>query len=217
LTDLQGLKKCPEFKDLQEVEQKTLAHYVAQEVGFAEHIEYWFDGHVKGSEKALVPILDNDGKLYGHGSVLLAGPVGSGKTGYLSVMLKEVFIRTSKRFGGPAYQVPGIFLAGCLLLTHDELVTEMHQYDQFSWDELKKVKILLLDDWLSKTDDSKNFSFDKFYALIDYRYRNRLTTWISTNVSWKDIKKIPGIARIYSRLQDKSWMTYVEVTCKSRR
>lgn len=185
-------------------------------VGFSEkHSNFWFDGHDKAAEEALMRFLLNDTP-----SLLLSGPLGVGKTAYLSICLKQTVSAWAEGhfISAPAYQVPCRMAQWVVLVTHKELIDAMHEGLNESgrpFSDTAGAQILIIDDWLSMPE--KPFTLGQFEDLISFREREGLQTWITTNVSAADLLKQPGIERSYDRMRNNKWMQYIEITGRSRR
>ena len=216
--ELQAQAKCPKFEDLTKEQQRLLAVKTATMCGVSViHRNLWFDGRHKKVEKALTALVESGRSL------LLAGPVGVGKTAYLSAMLKERFLIESRRSPNLAYTAPTNFAIRSIFLTHQEVVDVIHAgYRENSTvahtlTELMECQNLMIDDLATGHDDGAGFNLGQLEMVINERWSNGRTTWIALNISAADLKKMQGWERIYDRMSDKGWMQYVVIPGKSRR
>lgn len=219
LEDLQANMNCPDFKDIEENKKRSIAIYVAKNIGFSSgHAHLWFDGRNKKIEAILRKIIKKEPYP---GSVLISGDVGTGKTSYLSAMLKGFLFYFGNNLLGRGYQVPFVFSALCEFINHNELLDIIHNelrqdiHNHPTFGDIKRKAILLIDD--IGTGSEGEFNTSKIEELIDHRWSHNLTTWITTNISGEDFKIKTGWERAYSRFTDKNWMTYLEIKDVDRR
>lgn len=78
--------------------------------------------------------------------------------------------------------------------------------------DLKKSEMLFLDDM--GTEKSSDFRNEVLYQIIDYRYRNELPTFITSNLTTKEVAEKYS-TRLASRIIDMCMI--VEMTGKDRR
>lgn len=218
--ELQANKTCPSFKDLEPTQKQHLANILAQKLGFGdEHIPLWLDGKYPSIERIILEISTQAGKP---SSLLLSGTVGTGKTAYLSILVKQRFIAWSGFSRGKAYILPSAYATSCILLNHQEVIDIFNQqfeetieHFEFDIDDIKNIPILMIDDMCNAKETEYNIG--KLWDLIDYRWSRKLTTWITTNISGEELKVRPGYERIFSRLSDKSWIRYAQIKSEDRR
>lgn len=105
--------------------------------------------------------------------------------------------------------------APATILTHSELVTELRNS---GITDLLKHKPLFIDDWRRAYSDKAGWNESLEYDLFDYRWRNRLPTFITTNLDPEDFddKEFKTGANI-DRLADSSWLRAWTLTGESRR
>lgn len=219
LEKLQGNINCPKFRDLIPQDQRLLANEVAIRLGFgSEHIDLWFDDKLPDIEKSINTAIKQNKAPQ---SILLSGTVGSGKTAFMSVAIKERFLYWANKCDGKSYILPALFSINCIMVTHQELVDIINAEfndnieENHSKQDLKDIGILVIDDLCNASETDKNIT--RLADIIDYRWKNGKTTWITTNLSGKDLSKRTGYERMYDRLTDPSWMIYLEINEKSRR
>ncbi len=120
------------------------------------------------------------------GWLLFEGRTGCGKT-HLAAAIANVAVSN---------KVPTLFLTVPDLL--DDLRStfgdESTSFEQ-RFEEIRKAHLLVLDDF--GTQNASTWAQEKLFQIINYRYINRLSTVITTNLAAEDIEE-----RIRSRLQD---------------
>ena len=151
----------------------------------------------------------------GVNSVLLAGSVGTGKTALLNIMCRSIF------GSGVGRNLPDFFAKYAKYCTHGELTASWeNEFNQNSdlptEDYFKKAPILFLDDLFSAQVNQSGRNIAKLEEFIDWRWSNRLKTFIATNISLKDLWKPANkqYHRIARRLAEPKWMYYVELKHK---
>jgi DNA replication protein DnaC len=121
-----------------------------------------------------------------HGWLLLQGKYGSGKT-HLAAAIANFAVEMG---------VPTLFLT-----VPDLLDTLRFSYDSENvtfeerFEEIRNSKLLVLDDF--GTQNATPWAQEKLFQIINYRYINKLSTIVTTNLSLNEIEP-----RIRSRLQD---------------
>ena len=170
-------------------------------------------------------------------SILLGGIVGTGKTAMLAILCKSMFddyrMRISRRnyndvnnkvimaemIKSDTELVPDIFGSWVKYCTHGEL-SEIwsHEFDDNSDlpDEkmFKEAQVLFLDDLGTAPDTQSGRNMAKLEELIDWRWSNRMKTFIASNISLKDFWKPRNSQwhRIARRLSEPNWMFYQQLT-----
>lgn len=221
MPECQGSQASPE-----NYEQWLLAVEAARLVGFGSvHRSLQFCGSFPEIERSLSTIATTGSCRR---SCLICGPVGVGKTALLSAMFKahvlEILERTTA--GGLFVQsarrirFPVLVAMESKLVTHEEIVQAAHaeyQADEIelSLAGLAKVRLLMIDD-LGDTTNTEYHQV-KLDGLIDERWRNNRSTWITTNLSANAIERWSGWERIASRFADKNWMSRYELPGKDLR
>lgn len=220
LTELQGDANCPKFRDLSEEQQKLLAIDVVNRLGFGlDFLNVWFDGYFPNVEKSLKMITEDD---IVPRSILMSGPVGVGKTCFLSAMIKSRFIYWAMKSNCKAYILPALFAPQCVLVTHQQIIdinaAQYREEDDFEYSiqDIKDAGILMIDGFCDNVNETEA-NLSRLYDILNYRYEDGSTTWITTNISADDLKVRQGHERIYSRFTDDKWIIYVEVNGENRR
>jgi len=80
-----------------------------------------------------------------------------------------------------------------------------------------KKMILFLDDLGRGYDDKAGWSIALQDEYIDYRWRNSLPTFVTTNLTPEELRTWPGYERIVDRIADPAWMKTIVVTGESKR
>ncbi len=152
-----------------------------------------------------------------HGSILLAGPVGTGKTAMLAVLCRSLYSKFSENFNC----FPDQFAKGAKYCTHGELTASWEnefndRSDLPTEDYFKKAPILFLDDLFAGQVNASGRNISKLEDFIDWRWSNKLKTFIATNISLPDLWRPANkqYHRIARRLSEKDWMYYQELKHK---
>jgi len=130
-----------------------------------------------------------------NGWLLLQGNYGCGKT-HLAAAIANFAVGIG---------VPTLFLT-----VPDLLDTLRFAYDseettfEERFDEIRNAKLLVLDDF--GTQNATGWAQEKLFQIINYRYINKLSTVVTTNLSLDEID-----ARISSRLLDKQVVTRFQI------
>lgn len=82
-------------------------------------------------------------------------------------------------------------------------------------EELQSCSILFLDDL--GVEYSTEYPLSKFEDFIEYRYSEKLPTFITTNIHPKELRKHLDWARIVDRILDPRWMQVVTIAGESMR
>ena len=77
--------------------------------------------------------------------------------------------------------------------------------------------ILFLDDLGRGYDDKAGWSLALQDEYIDYRWRNSLPTFITTNKTPEELRGWPGYERIIDRIADPAWMKKIVIAGESKR
>jgi DNA replication protein DnaC len=120
------------------------------------------------------------------GWVVFQGRTGCGKT-HLAAAIANVSVNN---------KVPTLFLTAPDLL--DDLRSTFGDDNvsfENKFDDIRKAQLLVLDDF--GTQNASSWAQEKLFQIINYRYINKLSTVITTNLSADDMED-----RIRSRLQD---------------
>lgn len=157
----------------------------------------------------------------GCNSVMLSGVLGGGKTSLLSCFCQELFKSFAVSANGVEPHVkPILFASRAIYVTHTELskVWEREFSDDpvGSEDEFYKAPILFLDDLGTAPDTASGRNIARLEGLIDWRWRNKMKTFIASNISLKDLERPLNAQwhRMARRLADNEWMVYRELKKK---
>jgi len=130
-----------------------------------------------------------------NGWLLLSGGYGCGKT-HLAASVANFAVGMG---------VPTLFLTVPDLL--DTLRFSYNSEDtsfEERFDEIRNAKLLVLDDF--GTQNATGWAQEKLFQIINYRYINKLSTVVTTNLSLDEIE-----ARIRSRLADPELVTHTKI------
>lgn len=216
------------FGELSAEYKRQMAEEFAGLAGFGKYSAMWFESptSVEPSKMArwgktdqlLKRIALDDGER--PRSVFIAGRIGNGKSGWLAAMFKEWFLRCFESEGRAQSLVDRF--RRFRFITNEGFIDVVHRgyKEQLPkrplWiREFAEVDVLCFDDFGGAQETEHNLV--KLEALIEYRNRHDLTTWMASNFSLKDMRAWPGWKRIASRLGEHRWMTYHEVAINDRR
>ena len=151
---------------------------------------------IKNTIGQLVLWYSNDKRFKGdiNKGIILRGNCGTGKTMILETLLDIIEFGDNKK---------------PILIHVRDLQNHYISNNHERIDTLKNRFLILIDDVGVENPDIKNFGtiLEPFNDLFDYRYRNRLDTIISTNLTPEKIKDIYG-DRILDRFKE-SFNEYV--------
>lgn len=156
----------------------------------------------------------------GCNSVMLSGVLGAGKTSLMACFAQTLFKSLAESANGtPGYMLADLFARRVAYITHDELSdmwSKEFKDDSQSPDGFFTVPILFLDDMGWGADSQTGRNLIRLGGLIDYRWRNNLKTFITSNTSLSDLGKprYKEWHRIHRRLAEKDWCIYKELNAK---
>lgn len=132
----------------------------------------------------------NDNRFKGNinKGIILSGNCGTGKTMTIEILFDIIEFGDKKK---------------PLLINVRDLQSIYMKNDIDSIDRLKKRFLIMIDDVGVESTDVKNYgnTLEPFNDLFDYRYRNRLETIITTNLTPEKIKEFYG-DRILDRFKE---------------
>jgi DNA replication protein DnaC len=136
-----------------------------------------------------------------NGWILLQGGYGSGKT-HLAAAIANFAVSMG---------VPTLFLTVPDLLDSLRFAygAEDTSFEE-RFDQIRNAKLLILDDF--GTQNATGWAQEKLFQIVNYRYINKLSTVITTNLSLDEIEP-----RIRSRLADPELVTTVRVSAPDYR
>ncbi|MFA5382506.1 MAG: hypothetical protein WC356_05015 [Candidatus Micrarchaeia archaeon] len=204
-----------------EADKKKAAEEVARRIGIGpKEIPYWYDAFHPEVERAIKESIKLETAF--PPSFILAGPVGTGKSGLLSAGFKDWVMQIFESADGTAGSMISGVARYCIFLTYDELLdvimAEVNDNDVngiMTVGELSKVPFVIIDDLFKR--GTTPWQMSRLEDLIEYRYDHGLSTWFSTNLDAKDLKPMPGFQRSYSRLADHTWCRFFQLNGADRR
>ena len=163
--------------------------------------------------------------------LFLSGPVGTGKTSTLYVILKyllwERFLvsleqESSRDVPQSADQIISALGRHYAFVTHFELVRQLRAYYERS--ELHDAQpvifrcpLLFVDDLGRGYDDKAGWNTALLDEFFDYRYQHRRRIFASTNKTPQELRNWESWERVVDRLCDPSWMHTATMMGKSKR
>lgn len=205
------------FRDLTEEDQRAVEDSMLARCGISpRHRKLDFDGRFEKFERKL--------RLFARTmptkSIFIGGPIGPGKTAYLSAMLRHLFRTWATQYEQPSAAAAFGFSQNVLCVDHHEFANicldqfrdpddrkEMHTFE-----DLCAVRLLLFEDLGTKKDTA--FNVERLEKLVDHRWSHGLAIWLTSNVSQKDLQNknlFPDWQRLVSRLFDQDWMAVLEL------
>lgn len=225
LEELRADTSCKPYSEQSQAVQELLSARVAMGLGISElHAHMGFDGRYPAIERELRNIADP--RTGGVESCLLSGPTGTGKTACLSAMFKHRFHIVAMQSGLKAYLLADWVWSNVVYLTYSEFCQIIRDRDgemPLTWDNLSNCSLLMLDDLGFGFSDAAGWNLTRVSELLDKRWRGQLKTWMTTNLSGakrgakpSDLEQWIG-DRSFSRIADRLWMAYYELTGADRR
>ena len=145
-----------------------------------------------------------ENSLSGRG-LLILGPVGVGKTCSLVVMLKTIlskYIKTEtvigfdrERFTTGQFTYPP-----CRFATINQIFSAIFQKNNELIEQLTRTRFLFIDDF--GRGYYHDFPFSAFEELIDFRYANKLPTYITSNQTAALLSEEPKYRRVVDRWRE---------------
>jgi len=159
-------------------------------------------------------------------SLLISGPIGTGKTTILcylafhclrllAIPSQSLYRFFSSKEGPEGFVGFEWSLPQIAFISTGELFDLFFDRERKITEDLKKTPILFLDDF--GREYQTEFPLSKFENWIEHRYANLLLTFITTNISLKDLAKRDRWARIVDRFRDEKWMQTLTIHGKSMR
>jgi DNA replication protein DnaC len=94
-------------------------------------------------------------------------------------------------------------------LTHNQFITRLRNNPSHEdwWD----CELLLLDDIGRGQDDNSGWNISLQEEFFDYRWKRKLPTFITSNITPSAFRSWPGWGRIVRRLADEDWMITIVI------
>src|SRR3990172_7427317 len=135
------------------------------------------------------------------GWLLLEGGYGCGKTHLAAAIANDSVNR-----GVPTLFITVPDLLDSLRFAYADPETTFEQ----RFDEIRNAQLLILDDFV--TQNATGWAQEKLFQIINYRYINKLATFITTNLMLDEIE-----GRIRSRLQDDGFVNHMMISAPDYR
>lgn len=161
--------------------------------------------------------------------MFLLGPVGTGKTALLYLIWREFAFWLARWYGKykgdsagdevTLYHWYRNKVTDVRFYTHGELVDELrdHADHEHSAPCYNPNIILLLDDLGRGFDDKSGWNVSLQDEYFDWRWKNNLPTFVTTNLTSDELRSWAGWRRIVDRLGDQAWMEGYTIGGKSKR
>ena len=150
-----------------------------------------------------------DGEPTNHKNIIFSGNMGTGKTTYMALMMKSIIMRSLEDGVKVVGDIKTKGRLACLMITEADLKNaiiaswkkDSKESTQQLMQRLANKPMLFIDDvGVSNTHESL---LEFYNQLIDERYKNKLPTYITTNLSHEQIKLAIG-ARAAERFIEKN-------------
>jgi DNA replication protein DnaC len=178
---------------------------VDEKITFAEKLEYWSTFYADtlpqgfkdrklseaegGEEIAILRAYDEGEDNFGF---ILMGEVGVGKTFILMALMNKV-LDACYKYEAPFSDYVAYFPIGYLLFKL------RNNRDPEEFTRCMKTKFLFLDDL--GAENTTDFAREHFFTILDLRCQKKLPTFITTNLSFNELKEKYG-ERVVSRLKE---------------
>lgn len=166
--------------------------------------------------------------------VMIMGGVGCGKTSALSVLFDmycdylsdrlEAKIKNIEADNFPSYYEFGYNDFKMRILTHWDLIRHLRDVVEMKAVDKTKDKvayfsenILVIDDLGRAYDDKSGWNIALQEELFDFRWRNCLPTFITSNYGPEQLREWKGWERIIDRIGDNNWIKAYTISGKSKR
>lgn len=168
--------------------------------------------------------------IEGDQGLFLAGPVGTGKTSALYIILKALLFKqiSSLAKTEPLTSFRDLFprirasLSIYRWFNHFELVRSLRTYyddyqNLYNIPEFFRTPSIFVDDLGSGYDDKSGWNVALLNEFFGYRDQYRLRIFVTTNKTPSELRVWNGWERIIDRLCDPSWMRTATMTGQSKR
>lgn len=153
-------------------------------------------------------------------AVWLQGPVQSGKTSMLALLLRAQCSIWGCQMHMPAYHLPTLATKRCAIISHHQFNGLINTRDPVygaeiyghSFHELERIPVLIIDDVGAATEGSTGYSLSRLEELINVRWQWHAPTWFSSNADIKALKKRPGWERIVGRVMQRDWCSLFQIS-----
>jgi len=138
--------------------------------------------------------------------LLVAGPVGVGKTSALVVVLKVILKATAWRQGiryfgeGETEYAGPVFFKSCAFTTSNKIFNAVFNKEYDFLDTLRTSEFLFIDDF--GREHWTDYAFAAFEDLIDFRYANKKPMYITTNLPAKELLSNSKCLRVSDRWKE---------------
>ena len=132
--------------------------------------------------------------------MLLLGPVGTGKTSAMVILLKDIL----GKFGhilssGPEFRIlkPDFDI---LFTNSNKIYNSIFRKDYDFGARCRKARVLMIDDF--GREYYHDFPFSEFEDLVEHRYANQLCTFVTSNLTPDELKSNDTYQRVVDRWRE---------------
>lgn len=157
-------------------------------------------------------------------SLLIIGPVGTGKSTLMQLMARQTVTRMLKNVVA-TQSIESADEENAASLLYDRLLVQRNRHWRWTIVPYQRAisdvafysdcNVLCVDDWRVPGDYGREV-YD-FEDIIDHRWQHLLPTIVSTNIPLPTLRESVALQRIVDRMRDQRWMRTVILSGESRR